>query len=108
MAQFMLTEKDNLAKLHLHVGDELRVSLETIPGTGYSWQMAGETEGILSLTGESVEQPAERRLGGAEQQTFSFRVKSSGAQTLRLEYRRPWEKTDQANKTFSAEVISEK
>jgi predicted secreted protein len=108
MANLIVTEQHNNTQVRLHVGDRLTVRLEAIPGTGYSWIVKGEVGGVLNQTGEpAFERSGERVMGGVEQQVFSFQVKANGAAGLELEYRRPWEKSATASKSFSIRVIAE-
>ena len=108
MTSHTITELNNNAELHLHVGDKLTVRLESIPGTGFSWMVVGEAAGVLRQTGEPVfERSGERKMGGVEHQVFSFDVTSNGLLGLHLEYRRPWEKSGAANKSFSIRVMAE-
>jgi inhibitor of cysteine peptidase len=107
MQRVTVTERENNSDLRLQVGDELIVRLEANPGSGYSWSVVGEEGGVLNLAGEpTFEKSGERRLGGVEQQVFTFRAQSAGMRMLRLEYRRPWEKQAPAAKTFSIHVIA--
>ena len=108
MTRLIVTEQNNNAEFRLHVGDELIVRLEAIPGTGYSWIVLGDNDEVLSQIGESVfEKSDEQMVGGVEQQIFSFRVKSTGVRLLELEYRRSWEKHGEAIKSLSIRVITE-
>jgi predicted secreted protein len=108
MKRLTVTDQDHGAQYRLHVGDELVVRLEAIPGTGYSWMISGVDEGVLSQIGEPVfERSNKQVLGGVEQQVFSFRVLSSGVHRLELVYRRSWEKSGTGNKSFSITVIAE-
>jgi predicted secreted protein len=108
MTSQTITEQNNQTELHLHVGDKLIVRLESIPGTGFSWIVVGEAAGVLRQTGEPVfERSGERKMGGVEHQVFSFEVTSKGLLGLQMEYRRPWEKTGTANKSFSIRVMVE-
>jgi predicted secreted protein len=108
MSNLTVTEQNDGAEFHLHVGDALTVRLEGSPGTGYSWMRQGELEHGLSQVGDSVnEKSGQQALGAAEQQVFSFKAKSSGTCSLQFEYRRPWEKSGTAKKSFSIKVVTE-
>jgi predicted secreted protein len=108
MKHLMVTDRDHDAEFHLRVGDELTVRLEAIPGTGYSWKISGNDEGVLSHVGEPIFERSDGQvLGGVEQQIFCFRVTSSGVSRLELEYGRPWDKPGTAMKSFSIKVIAE-
>jgi predicted secreted protein len=108
MKQLIVTDRDNNAEFHLHVGDEVTLRLKVIPGTGYSWKITGFEEELLSAIGEPVFQKSGSQLiGGEEQQVFYFRVKSSGVGQLKFDYLRNWEKPGTALKSFTITVIAE-
>jgi inhibitor of cysteine peptidase len=107
MSRVTLTERDNQGEVHLSVDDELVVRLEANPGTGYSWNVAGEEEIVLDRLGEpTFERLGEPKPGGVEHQVFTFRVRSKGESSLRLDYRRSWEKQKAAEKSFSVRVFA--
>jgi predicted secreted protein len=109
MTRVIVNEESNNTELRLHIGDELVIRLEAIPGTGYAWIVSGGAGKILSQTGEPVfERTGEKILGGVERQILSFRVESAGSQSLELEYRRSWEKPGMAKKKFFIRAIAEK
>lgn len=109
MKHLIVTEQNKGAEFCLHLEDELEVRLEAVPGTGYSWIISGDDEGVLSQIGEPVfEKSGEPVLGGAEQQVFSFRALSTGVRRLQWLYRRPWEKPETSIKPFYITVIVEK
>jgi predicted secreted protein len=108
MKRIIVNDRDNNAEFRLHKGDELTVLLEVIPGTGYSWKISGDGEGVLSHIGEPVfEKTGAKLLGGVEQQVFCFRIESSGVRKLEFEYGRSWEKPGTAMKSFIITVIAE-
>lgn len=109
MTRLTLTEQDCGSAFHLQVGDELSISLEAIPGTGYSWEVLDEDRLVLNQVGEAIiEKSDTQMLGGVERQVFHFRVNASGNRRLKLEYRRPWDKPGIAAKSFYITLISEK
>jgi predicted secreted protein len=109
MKHLIVTDKDHGAEFSLHVGDELVVRLEAIPGTGYSWIISGDNEGVLSQISEPIfEKSGKPALGEVEQQVFSFRALSTGVRRLQWLYRRPWEKQETGTKSFFITVVVEK
>lgn len=106
MTSLNIIETDDGSEFRLQVGDELTVRLDATPGTGYSWEVSGNGEKVLSQVGESVYEEAKPPvLGGVQKQVLHFCAKLPGVHRLTLEYRRPWEKTGTTLKIFSITVI---
>jgi predicted secreted protein len=101
MKHITATDQDHGTELRLHLGDELTVRLEAIPGTGYTWKILGGAEEVLSQVGETVfEKSSTQLVGGVEQQIFRFRVKATGMRQLEFKYCRPWDKSGIAAKSY--------
>ncbi len=109
MSSMTISEQDQGSELRVHVGDELTLSLSTIPGTGYSWNVSSEDREILAeISQPTFEKTTDvHKLGAPEQQIFHFRVGSAGTRQLQLEYRRPWDKLEMAAKTFSITIVAQ-
>jgi inhibitor of cysteine peptidase len=104
-----VTEKDNGGQVEVAVGGVLRVKLEAIPGTGYSWHMVGNDPDLLNPLGSSIFEPMAEEsrkglIGGPAYQTFRFRAMNSGTDLLQLHYKRGWEEKAAPIKTFSITV----
>lgn len=101
----VLGEKDSGRTVSVKAGHRLTVELPANMTTGYSWVVADD--GDLKQVGESdYRQSSGNRniVGAGGVQTFKFDAAKTGSGTLKLEYRRPWEKGVAADKTWSAEV----
>ena len=87
---------DNGRTIELHVGQTLTLTLGANPSTGYRWVFDGNASHIVVQQGEPVyaaDHPGEGLMGGGGIEHWTFRAVQPGAETLRLDYRRPWEKT---------------
>jgi inhibitor of cysteine peptidase len=73
------------------VGGELELALAANPTTGYSWAIAACDPAVLKLDSENYAQQGTATGSGGEA-TWHFSAVAPGTTTLRLEYRRPWEK----------------
>jgi inhibitor of cysteine peptidase len=76
---------DSLSEVSLDVGDQLDVSLEANPTTGYSWELGPLPEG-LQLVSSEFEEPGGSLVGAPGTQLFTFDVVSAGSGILRFEY----------------------
>ena len=89
----VVTEDDAGSTIELAVDQELTVRLSSNPTTGYSWSYTYVPEGVITSLGEArytQDSPALVGTGGVAD--FPFRAVHEGRATLRLEYRRPWER----------------
>ncbi|MDZ7394162.1 MAG: protease inhibitor I42 family protein [candidate division KSB1 bacterium] len=99
-----LTKADHGRVLHLRQGTELTVSLEGNPTTGFTWEVAELDSAAIVQEKEAEFVPHSRLIGAPGTFTFHFRALKKGTATLRLVYRRPWEKEVPAD-TFSVRVV---
>lgn len=80
-----LDATDSLSEVSLDVGDQLDVSLEANPTTGYSWELGPLPEG-LELVSSEFEEPGGSLVGAPGMQLFVFDVVGAGSGILRFEY----------------------
>lgn len=85
------------------------ISIDSNPTTGYSWTLANSKDlKRISLKNmivvNTVNDP--QRAGAPGVQKFIFDINDKGAQTLRFEYLRPWEKNIPALqiRTYNVEI----
>jgi inhibitor of cysteine peptidase len=81
---------DSLSEVSLDVGDQLEVSLEANPTTGYSWELGPLPEG-LQLVSSEFEEPGGSLVGAPGMQRFVFEAVGAGSGILRFEYVRVFE-----------------
>ena len=101
-----IQEKDSRIEATLHSEETLLIRVGGNPTTGYSWQIAGNSDPtILSSQGEIDFEPGKQGLLGAPG-TFLIRILGirEGQATLELTYRRPWEKDKPALRTVSIDI----
>ncbi len=103
--QVKIGEADNGGQVALEVGQTLVLSLESNPTTGYGWQIAELDEALLKETDHQYKADWPVLIGSGGKEVWRFQAQSSGSTTLRLEYRRPWEKDVEPIQTFSVQVV---
>ena len=104
-AVVVLTVQDDGRDITMPVSGSLTVRLDTMPGTGYGWQVAQNGSPQLHAEGPARFEPRSKlEAGGAEEEVFQFRARAAGATELEFHYRRPWEKTDASTKTFKVRI----
>jgi inhibitor of cysteine peptidase len=80
-----LDAADSSSEVSLEVGDQLEVSLEANPTTGYSWELAPLPEG-LQLVSSEFEEPGGSLVGAPGMLQFVFDAVGPGSGILRFEY----------------------
>jgi inhibitor of cysteine peptidase len=85
----------------LVVGQQLRVSLDANPTTGYRWEVDGSLPAQLEMVGGPRYAPESNAIGSGGTQTWTFAGKTPGEGLLRLKYWRSFEPTVPPVKTFS-------
>jgi inhibitor of cysteine peptidase len=93
-------------EMQLKKGQTLVVTLEGNPTTGYSWEVAEPLDDqVLRLTGEPEFKAESEALGAGGVQILRFETVNAGKTTLKLAYRRSWEKGVEPLNTFSIQVV---
>lgn len=85
-------EQDHGRTLRLSTGDQLIVTLETQPGTGFTWNLAPDSTPLLELQGKPEIESGAGTAGRTDRITFRFTVRAKGEGKLELHYLRSWEK----------------
>jgi inhibitor of cysteine peptidase len=99
-----ITAADVGQPIHLRVGEEFVLNLRSNPSTGYSWFLTDTKNPVLISLGKPTYTHGPSMPGAGGIQSWNFRAVERGAQPLKLEYRRPWEKKV-AGKTAIFQVI---
>jgi len=103
--EISLTEDANGCLAELGEDQTLVISLESNPSTGYSWEVAEINEDVLHQVAETEFEQTSPLLGAPEKQILRFRPVAAGQSTLKLVYRRPWEKGVEPAREFSIQVV---
>jgi inhibitor of cysteine peptidase len=105
--EVMVDETRDGSAVEVSVGENLVISLESNPSTGYTWQVLAVDTAILEKTGENEFVQAEgdaMLLGAGGREQMTFRAVAKGTTTLELGYKRPWEVEADPEQFFSIEV----
>lgn len=90
-----LTQNDDGRHLDVRDGDIIVVKLKANRASGFGWVMADSTGDVLVRAGNPAYVPnatKNGKVGSGGIETWRFRAVHPGDQTMRLEYRRPWER----------------
>jgi inhibitor of cysteine peptidase len=102
-----LNEADNGKSVKAIALARIFIRLRGNPTTGYTWQLAEQPSAVLTPLGELEYAPDRQTpvaIGAGGTFTFSFRAAKPGSGSIRLVYRRPWEKDKPPAQTFSLAV----
>jgi inhibitor of cysteine peptidase len=104
-----MDEKDNGSEVELALGEDLTITLESNPSTGFRWEVAEVDESILQKVGEAhyaASDPGQPLLPGqGGREALRFQAIGTGRTTLQLAYRRSWEKDAEPQKTYSLHIL---
>jgi predicted secreted protein len=98
------TETDSGHSVTLRIGQELVLTLNSNHSTGYSWIRTDTGTPVLVTLGEPEYKSGGPLLGASGAEVWKFRAAQRGRQTLKLEYRRPWEKHTRPAETMVLHV----
>jgi inhibitor of cysteine peptidase len=84
------------APVAMRVGQVLEIALTSNASTGYQWELIADGAPVLTrTTGPATPPPMDTQPpmpGASSIARWWFRAEKPGQATVRLEYRRPWEK----------------
>lgn len=101
-----LVAKDSGKTISLKLDQVITVSLDSSPGTGYSWRIKTLDQNVLKSIKTKYRYPnsGRRRMGGSTKKIFTFKAIAKGKTELELIYNRVWEKDKPPIKTFKLTV----
>jgi inhibitor of cysteine peptidase len=100
-----ISEEDSGKTIELNKGDTLVVTLEGNITTGYNWEMLAQDPAILQQVGEPEATPESDKLGAPSMIALKFEAVKTGQATLKMVYRRSFEKDVQPLMTFEVTVV---
>jgi len=100
----LFTETAAVSRAHLNVGECLKVALRGNATTGFSWEVVPGAESVVVQRGEADFTSEGSNIGAGGLYTFTFQGVAPGEVSLKLVYRRPWEKELAPLKTYELEV----
>lgn len=80
------------------MGEEFTIKLESNPTTGYTWRSVFD-EALLELISHDFI-PSTKHIGASGEDRFDFRAIKPGITTIKMVYKRRWEKKIQKEKEF--------
>jgi inhibitor of cysteine peptidase len=104
--QLPIAASDNGTKVNAFVGQELVITLDGNPSTGYTWETKDMDPTMFSQDGETQFTSSNPDVvGSGGTQTLTIRILKTGNASLTLIYHRPWETDVAPVDTFSFELL---
>jgi predicted secreted protein len=86
-------------------GTELVVNLASNPSTGYGWTQAiVGMPSVLTQIDSKYVAPDGKAVGAAGTQVWTFKASAKGTTTVKMDYSRPWDGGEKAERTFTLTV----
>jgi len=92
-APLKLTEADSGSTQDMAVGQELQITLDANPTTGYRWSVDGRVPDQLEQVGAPKYTASSKAIGAGGSEVWMFKGKASGEGVLDLKYWRTFEPT---------------
>ncbi|MCX6056312.1 MAG: protease inhibitor I42 family protein [Chloroflexi bacterium] len=99
-----VTKEMNGQTISVKAGDSFTLTLAGNPTTGYVWELSELDQTFVSLTGDPDYRADSNLTGAGGVYTYKFNALKAGTTTLKLIYRRPWEKDISPLETFKVTV----
>jgi inhibitor of cysteine peptidase len=97
-----LTSEDDGSQVEVRKGEQLMITLEGNPSTGYSWETQGLDTNVFEQVGDPIFVSSNPDLiGSGGTITLTFNAIQPGTTTINLVYHRPWETDVEPLDTFT-------
>ena len=100
------TATEQVTSLEVKKGQVFQVQLKGNPTTGYGWEVAEVDEKVIQQQGEAEFKADSSLLGAGGTETLRFKAVGMGKATLKMVYRRSWEKDVAPLQTYTLEVTA--
>ena len=102
-APIALSAKDSGSTQTMQVGQQLRLSLDSNPTTGYQWTV-DDIPAPLAQSDEATFTASSGAIGSGGTEVWTFVARAAGQGTLKLKYSRSFEATTPPVKSFEVKV----
>ena len=99
----LVDEKFNDRTIEVTIGQTIEVRLPENPTTGFRWQLTSDAGPACVMADDQFIAPAGPPGKGGDH-TWKFKASRPGESDIELEYRRRWEGSSAASRTFKVHV----
>ena len=104
MSKFMLTQADNGRTIQAHTGDQIIISLDENPSTGFLWAIDKTDNSMLTQQSSDFTPMPGGALGSGGTRVFTFVAKNAGTVNLQLKYWRSFEGDSSIIRRFNVTI----
>jgi inhibitor of cysteine peptidase len=84
----------------------LTITLESNPTTGFAWEVKDiANKDIVEFMSNEFQSSENGLIGGGGAEVWTFKALAQGKTTITMEYSRPWEGGEKAERTFFLTVV---
>ena len=84
--------------------DKFKIEVESNPSTGYRWHVIFFNQDMLKLISSEFVCELTNQIGGLRRELFNFEAKKKGRTSIKLVYKRTWEKQPMKSKEYFVNV----
>ena len=99
----LLPEKIEI--ISVKCGDKFKIEVESNPSTGYKWHLLFFDEDILQLISSKFVPDLTNQIGSSGIEQFNFEAIKEGRTSIKIAYKRAWEKKAAKLNEFLVNVI---
>jgi inhibitor of cysteine peptidase len=81
-------------------GDKFKIEVGSNPSTGYKWHLLSFNEDIVKLVPSKFVSELTNHIGSSGREHFNFEAKKKGRTSIKIVYRRTWEKQPMKSKEY--------
>jgi inhibitor of cysteine peptidase len=100
-----INEAQNDSSIELSVGDELVITLDGNPTTGYQWEMEPINNNVVELQNLPEYKSGNSLVGSGGQYKFTLKAVKTGSSTVALKYYRSFEADVPPIQTYSIDIM---
>jgi inhibitor of cysteine peptidase len=86
-------------------GKKFKIDLQSNPSTGYRWHLVFFDKSILKLISSEFVSEITNQIGSTGIERFNFQATKKGTTSIKLIYKRAWEREEMKSNEFFVNVI---
>jgi inhibitor of cysteine peptidase len=100
-----MSEREEHNAVTVRRGERFKIELQSNPSTGYRWHIVFSNKSILKPISSEFVPKIANQIGSTGIQQFNFEATKEGTTSIKLIYKRPWEREAVKSNEFFVNVI---